>query len=74
MSKVIISQFDFKEEPVSMNNWGLLHTVILIREDDVKEYLDYMASTEGYSSVQEYLKQNPLWKYSLNGGAKVALG
>lgn len=73
MSKVIISQFDFKEEHVPKNFWGIHHTVMVIHEEDLQTYLDYIASTEGYSSVRDYLKHNPLWKYSLDGGAKVAL-
>ncbi len=73
MSRVIISQFDLQQEHISRNTWNMSHNITLINEEDIPIYLSFLSHTEGYTSVRDYLRHNPLWKYSLDGGSKVVI-
>jgi hypothetical protein len=73
MAKVIICAHDFSTEQVSTHDWVVPFLAQIIDEEDIKTYLTYMASTEGYSSVGAYLEHNPLYQYPVDGSRRVLI-
>ena len=63
MTKIILSNQPLNSVDTFYSSF--VHTIQVLYKEEVGTYLDFISKQEGYSSVESYLKSNPVWLYQV---------